>query len=64
MQTFSSALFLRLISVTVLSLFVYVSSVAAFPNLPTLVFPTSSTPDGGGVTRDCSGLNQTCPQDQ
>jgi hypothetical protein len=45
-------------------LFVFGSSVAAFPNMPTLIFPTSSTSDEGGVTRKCSGMNQTCPQDQ
>lgn len=37
--------------------------VSAFPDLPILDFPetTTSTPDA--PTRTCTGIGQTCPQD-
>ena len=52
-----------LLAFAAFSTFTFVTPASAFPNLPTLVFPSSNSSDEGNVTKGCSGMNQTCPED-
>lgn len=65
MNTSFSVSFARPLAVAALSSFILVSGAAAFPNMPTLVFPTSSASgDDTSVSRNCGGMNQACPKER